>query len=205
MAGNKRPLFMNETQYGIRNNLATAKLDPFGNTRPHPMDAVSASTPEEAYDIKNAYENPMPTLLPRHLYAPEGARTVNFQKVVSVPAGGNVPLFSFTCLPGSTLVLFSYGLFSDAPKLSNIQWNPTVDGSRVLEYHGDPANNFFITEATGSGLSNTDLVPCQLLMEPGQKIAWSAQNNTLGAVQMGVRMIGYIDMSQRLTSSKFGD
>jgi len=201
---NKRPLFGRESS-GNHRLLGTAKLDPFGNTRPHPMDAVSATTPEEAYEIKNAYENPMPTLLPRHLYAPEGARTVNFQKVISVPSGGNLSLFDFTCLPGSTLVLFQYGLFTDAPRLSDIKWSPIIDGARVLEYHGDPANNFFMTEATGNGLSNTDLVPCQILLEPGQKLSWSVQNNTLVAYQMGVRMIGYIDMSQRLTTSKFGD
>lgn len=201
---NRRPLFGRDS-YGVNPSLGTPKLTPFGDPRPHPMDAVTPTTPREAYEIKNAYENPVPTLLPRHLYAPEGARTINLQRVISVAPGANVPLFDFECFKDTSLVIFQYGLFTDAPPLSGLQWYPTVDGSRVLEYHGDPANGFTMSEPTGTSLSSTDLVPCQILMEPGQKLAWSVQNGSNAAALMGVRMVGYLDMSQRLMSSKFGD
>lgn len=205
MAGNKRPL-SGQNSNGFNPALGTPKLDAFGNARPHPFDAVSPSSPEEDYSFKTAYDSPTPTLLPRHLYAPEGARTVNAIRIISVPSGAAfVNLFDFPCIDGSTTVITAYGLFTTAAHLADIEWRPTINENRVLAYHGDPANNYRLTEATGLSLANTDLVSCQLLMETGQVLNWSVRNTSGAAVQMGVRIVGYIDMSQRLMSSKFGD
>lgn len=211
---NKRPLFGRESSGNIPIR-GTPKLSPFGDNRPHPMDAVVAGTPREAYEIKEAYENPIPTLLPRHLYAPEGARTIDARKIISVAAGGVAPvdLFSFTCPPGATVVFYKYDLYLDAPNadglFTDLTWVPTIDGSRVLEMSGDPSNGFvgmsFPNQIIGANGFSAEPFLCQILMEPGQILDWTVQNGSALNHLMGVRMYGYLDMSQRLTSSKFGD
>lgn len=207
---NKRPLFGRESsgtnQVGVSNALGTPKRDTFGNSRPHFLDAVVPATPQETFDQEFAYEQPVPVLLPRHYWAPEGASTINFQKTISVPnAPGFVPLFNFTCPSGSTTVFSQYALFTTAASLTPIVWQPVVNGSRVFAYHGDPTANFQLNAPTGPDLSDISLVSCQLLLETNETISWTVKNTSGAAVQMGVRMVGYIDMGQRLTSSKFGD
>ncbi len=204
MADNGRPLF-ERGAYGVVPPPGTPKLSPFGEPRGNPFDAVLATEPEVVEGIRHAYESAVPVLFPRHLSAPEGARTVDLRKSAIVVAAGNIELFRFVCAPGTSTVFFGYALSTDAAPFSAIVWRPSINKSRVLEYHGDPSNNFEINFAPGTSLSQENLIPCQILMQPNDVLIWRLANNTGTPVTMGVRMVGYLDMSQRLTSSKFGD
>ena len=203
---NSKPLFGRESN-GMNQILGTPKMDRYGDARQNPLDSVVPASQEVVRKIRNAYEDPVPYLAPRHLEAPEGARTLELNQIVNVLNGGSQILYSFTCPLGSTTVIYGYSLFAGTFTVADYEWIPTVDGRRVLQYHGTPmaigyfkmgtpiANNFFMG----------DLIKCQILLEPGQVFQWNVRNNTGAATLMGARTSGYVDMSQRLTASKFGD
>ena len=183
---------------------ATPKLDPFGNPRTNPFDAVVPATPDEAAANKAQYDNPTPILLPRYTTAPEGAETVDIRRIAVLNPGEVFDLFTFTCLPGTTTVLFGYALYTDVLSNTDLQWLPTIDSRRILAYHGDPADSYKINLALGIDLSQAALIPCQVIMQPGQVLKWQVSNLGPSQVSMGVRMTGYLDVGQRLTASKIG-
>lgn len=183
---------------------AGPKLDPFGDTRTNPLDPVITADPCEAAAQKAQYDNPVPILFPRYLAAPEGAETVDIRRIAVLNPGESFTLFTFTCLPGTTTMFYGYALYTDALNNADVQWVPTVDNRRILAYHGDPADNYKINLALGVDLTEAALIPCQVIMQPGQVLAWQVINTGGAQVSMGVRMKGYLDVGQRLTSSKIG-
>lgn len=201
MANNDRPLwetFLRGAPVG------SAKLDPLGNTRTNVFDSIVTSTAEEAKAIKQAYDNPVPVLLPRYTTAPEGAETLDMRRIAVLTAGEVFDLWSFTCPPGTTVVIYGYAMYTDAIANTDLQWLPTLDGRRILAYHGDPADNFKMNLALGIDMSQAALIPCQVFMQPGQVLSWRVSNLSTSQVSMGVRMTGYLDIGQRLTASKVG-
>lgn len=189
---------------GNRPSPAGAQADPFGNARTNPFDVVMSSTLEEAQNKKELYDNPIPVVFPRYLAAPEGAETVDIRRIAVLNPGESFQLFTFQCLPGSTAIFYNYALFTDALDNASILWLPTVDGRRILAYHGDPADNYKINLSVGIDMSQAALIPCQVIMQPGQILSWTVTNSGAAQVSMGVRMVGYLDVGQRLTSSKVG-
>jgi hypothetical protein len=183
---------------------AGAKADPFGNAVTNPFNPVVTSCPDEADARKSAYDNPVPVIFPRYLAAPEGAETVDIRRIAVLNPGESIKLFDFTCLPGSTAIFYNYALFTDALNNADVLWNPAVDGRRILAYHGDPADNYKINLSVGVDMSQAALIPCQVIMQPGQVLSWQITNFSAVQVSMGVRMVGYLDVGQRLTSSKIG-
>ncbi len=200
MANNERPLW---DQF-IQGAQGSAKLDPFGNPRNNVFDPVVTSSPCEADKIKKAYDNPVPVLLPRYTTAPEGAETFDGRRIAVLNPLEVLDLWTFTCPPGTTVVLFGYAMYTDAIANTDLQWLPTLDGRRILAYHGDPADNFKLNLAVGIDMSQAALIPCQVFMAPGQVLKWTVSNLSAAQVSMGVRMSGYLDIGQRLTSSKVG-
>jgi len=188
--------------------MGTPKLDPFLNPRTNFLDAVIPASPEAVSKQFHAFDNPVPVLQPRHLEAPEGAKTINLLKIVSVAAGATVNLYSFTCKPGSTVVFYTYELITESVQASGVvEWFAKIDGRKLFHFHGDPTSNFRLLDATtilNVGFSETP-VKCQVLMEPGQILTWEVKNNSGGALLIGARMSGYLDMNQRLSDAKFGD
>lgn len=203
MANDKRSLFEHFI-LGNRPSPAGAQADPYGNARTNPFDAVFPSTAEEAAQKKLQYDNPVPVVFPRYLAAPEGAETVDIRRIAVLNPGESYQLMTFQCLPGSTAIFYNYALFTDALDNANILWLPTVDGRRILAYHGDPVDNYKINLAVGIDMSQAALIPCQVIMQPGQILSWQVTNTGGTQVSMGVRMVGYLDVGQRLTSSKVG-
>lgn len=190
---------------------AGAKLGNFGNPKEEWNAAVTPIRPSDAERIKQTYEWPVPVILPRTAHAPEGARTVDLRRQVSVAAGATVDLISWVGLGSATTVFFAYGLILPAGGAPDVEWFPTVEQQRVFQYHGDPGVNVssnpetHLNMATGTDFSDIALIGCQLLMQPGQQFLWRAKNNTGAPVVMGIRLKGYVDLSQQLLSSKFGD
>lgn len=208
MANNDRPLYQ-KGNLGRDPLPGTPKMDPFLNPRVNPLDPVIPTDPTRVKQQFEMYEDPMPVLQPRHLKMPEGATSLDFTRLVAnVPSGSPTEIYSFTCPPGATTVIYGYNVLAqNAVFPADIEWVPTVDGNRVLRYHGVPDTNgrvrirFPVSSPTNFGF----LVPCQILLQPGQIFTWTAINNTGAPVHMGARTSGYLDFSQRLMSAKFGD
>lgn|GEM_PF-2198078 len=209
---NKFPLF-GPNSTGRHREQGAPKMGDWGNSRASdPFASVAPMSPETFEESRNRYEFAVPVILPRTTYAPEGARTIDFRRVISVPAGAvNVDLMGYVCLPSATTVVYFYGLILPAGGFPDVEWHPTVDDQRVLQYHGSPGANVspnpatHLNTATGIDFSAPSLARCQLLLQPGQALRWRVTNNTVAPVDMGVRMVGYMDSSQQLLSSKFGD
>jgi hypothetical protein len=206
VAQNGQPLFGRNSS-GANQILGTPKLDPFKNARGNPFDAVLPTTPEVVKKVRDTYENAVPIILPRQMAAPEGARTIDLVKVITVPDATTLDIYQFQCRPGSTTIIFGYSLWSSAVFGSDLIWTPTIDGRRVLQNHGAPSANGvnIIQTPVGNADQMESIISCQILMEPGQIFKWTATNNSGAPVKMAARTVGYFDMSQRLTSSKFGD
>jgi hypothetical protein len=143
--------------------------------------------------------------LPRHLFIPDQVTGIDLRKVGTVTAGSvNVSLFSFTAPRGAVTRFISYGVFSDAALCADTEFLPTVDGSRIFPFHGDPSDNFKICLGLAPDLSNNSLILCQLQLEPGQVLEWFLTNTGAVDTVMGVRMVGYFDVSQIRTAPRFG-
>jgi hypothetical protein len=210
MANNDRPLF--DINQG-RAVPGTPQLDPFGNARGNPLDPVIPGTLRDQRRIRDSYENPVPVLLPRTSVAPEGARTICFITGAVVGPGATSDLLNFVCKPGATTVFYSYStILQDFTPAPQALWIPTVDGRRVLQYHGapgpgqdgSPCNIVAPIEILTPGFCGP-AATCQIILEPGQVFRWQGQNLTGAPLFIAIRMEGYVDMSQRLTASKFGD
>lgn len=204
---NKRELF---NRFGNHPVPGTPKLDPFLNARGKPLDAVVPATPDIVERIKNTYNDPVPIIMPRTTSAPEGARTMFLKRWLSIPANDTVVVFEYTSKAGATTVFNKYALGTiDGIQFGDLIWRPYVDDKRVLQFHGQPnaQGSFDLLLPQNIALLgyNEGDVECQILLEPGQKLRWEIENTTASPILAGLHMKGYLDMSQRLTSTKFGD
>lgn len=199
-----------------RNRLPGApKMDTWGTPKSDPLAPVIPVSPETLERARWGAEFPVPVASPLHLQAPEGARTLDLRRSLSIPAATvDATLMSFQCLAGATTVIYFYSLvYPSAPGTvtPNIEWLPTIDGQRVLQYHGSPGVSLSpnpttnLNVATAFDFTSSGLVRCQILMQPGQTMRWGVTNNTGVAQVMGVRMTGYVDFTQQLQAKKFGD
>lgn len=200
----KPPGLIEQLMWPLGQKPGTPKLDSFGNPRTNPFDAVIPMDRAQAHSQKERYDNPTVTVPARHLAAPEGAETVDIRRLSLTIPGDNFNIIEFTCPQGATTVFYKYVLFTDAVVASTILFEPTLDNKRILAYHGDPQNNYVINLAVGIDLADQSSIPCQIFMYPGQVLRWRVENNATNPLSMGVRMIGYLDYGQRLTSSKLG-
>lgn len=156
---------------------------------------------------RRAPRNEKPTLieLPRHLYIPDNAQSVDIRKLCVIAPGETSVLMTFTAPQGSKVQFLGYGIFTDAQDNTQIDFVPTVDGSRVFPYHGDPTDNFRMNLGLAPDLSNTSLIQCQLTLNPGQVLAWTVKNFDVDLeIPMGVRMVGYVDYTQNRGQERVG-
>lgn len=154
-----------------------------------------------------AIEQKKPTLieLPRHLFIPEGAQSIDIRKSCQVTPGSNKELLmSFTAPLAGVTQFIAYGIFSDAEFSSSVEFVPEVAGARIFPYHGDPTNNFKMSLGLAPDLANTSLIPCQLTLEPGQVVSWFVSNTGSVTTVLGVRMVGYLDTTQKRVAPRFG-
>ena len=164
-------------------------------------EVAQARNVEVMQDLKNGLQ----IKLPKHLYIPENAQSVDLRRVDSVNPATTIEIIRFTC-PQSTVVRFiGYGVFSDATNFGVIGFLPLVNGNRILPFHGDPQNGFKIGLGLAPDLSNNSIIQCSIKLSPGDLLQWYATNgdpilnNTLG-----VRMVGYVDVDQIRRDERFG-
>lgn len=142
--------------------------------------------------------------LPRHLFIPEGAESVDIRRLVLLAPASNDVILELTNTFGSTLFFTHYAIFNDALDASLVEFVPTIDNRRIYPYHGNPQDNFRIALGLAPDLSNTSLIEGQLQVDPGRTVRWRAINNDVVNVIMGVRMKGYIDSATIRPNRRFG-
>ena len=158
---------------------------------------------EKGRNIKT--EKPTEINLPKHLYIPAGAESLDIRRVINVPpATVDYELMSITAPAGSQMVFTNYGVYNDGDNGINYEFRPSIDGSRIFRYHGDPTQNYKIYLGLAPDLSNASMIPCQLTLLPGQTLKWLITNTSTVNSSMGVRMTGYLDTSSIRVQSRFG-
>ena len=175
----------------------------------NPSDVFSATPIAGAADIKKRQENsnqqPIAVSLPPHLFIPADAQSIDIRNLANVPpATQNLLLMSYRGRKGGITKFIGYGIFFDALMFDLINLVPTVNGVRVFPFHGNPDRNFKIGLGTGADLSNTNLISCQLDLQPGDLLEWRFTNNDVVDVAAGVRMSGYFDQSTIRKTGRFG-
>lgn len=167
--------------------------------------ATTASTPgEQAKRAAEGNSEAQSVEFPRHLYTPEGAQTVDIRKVCLVAPGDTDAILSFTAPQGAVTRFTHYGIFNDGALEDDFQFIPTVNGRRAFPFHGDPQENFRISLGLGPDLTNNSMIEATIALNPGETIAWTAQNGSAVPVTLGVRMKGYLDFSQRRVQTRYG-
>jgi hypothetical protein len=202
MAGNPFDVY----KKGFSQALPSANPDDKSGGNLRFTEAMQTTTDAQAKSAAAAGKaSPQAISLPPHLFIPEGMQSLDLRKVVNLPtASVDFELYRFQCPPGMVARFIAYGVFNDGDNGVNYEFKPLVDGSRVFPYHGDPALNYKIYLGLGPDLSNTAMIPCQLVLQPGQVLQWLLTNTSGVDASMGTRMIGYFDTSQRRTTPRFG-
>ena len=147
---------------------------------------------------------PTAVSLPPHLFIPEDAQSIDIRNLANVPPATTVTLMTFHGRKGSLVKFISYGVFFDALMFDLINLVPKVNGQRVFPFHGNPDRKFKIGLGTGADLSNANLVPCQLDLQPQDLLTWEFTNNDVVDVAAGVRMSGYLTQSTIRKVGRFG-
>lgn len=174
----------------------------------HASEVFNASVIAGKEDMKrreeNSNQNPVAVSLPPHLFIPSDAQSIDIRNLANVPAGETRDLLTFTAKTGGFTKFIGYGVFFDALMFDLIDMIPLVDGVRVFPFHGNPDRNYKIGLGTGADLSNTNIISCQLDLQPGQQIVWRFTNNDVVDVAAGARMVGYFDQSTIRKAGRFG-
>ena len=175
-----------------------------------PLDVFRGRPTVSQQDIENQaansanIETPLNVSLPPNLFVPESAQSVDIRRLAQVPPGTSTDLIVFTAPQSVSTMFIGYAIFSDAFDFNLINFLPTVNGSRIFPFHGDPQLNYKIGIGLAPDFSSGSLIPCQLKMNPGEVLRWTFTNNDVVAVAAGVRMSGYVDSSIVRKNPRFG-
>ena len=144
--------------------------------------------------------------LPKHLFTPSDARSVDWARLIVVPANTVTPivLMEYTVKESFLLQLTHYAVSNDSLLTSESWFLPTINGSRILPFHGDPMDNMKISLGRTTDLGNQALIPCNIQLRTGDNIKFEVLNKALVDATMGVRLVGWIDNSIKRTSKNFG-
>lgn len=204
--GNINDGFIDYANQGYSHDPYINYNDPFKTNIQRPEEVFQASAIASAEDIKYRQEisnnQPMGVALPPHLFIPADAQSVDIRNLVNVPPLTTVDILDFSGRTGGFVKFIGYAIFNDALLLSSIELVPLVNNARVLPFHGNPNQNFKI----GLGLSPdlSVLIPCQLDLQPQDRLIWRFTNNGAVDVAVGVRMNGYYSQSTERKIGRFG-
>ena len=136
--------------------------------------------------------NPFSVTLPSNTFNPEGADTFDIERLVTLDAGATEAVISYTALESQTIRFIRYGVFTNVVLGDNVRFLPTINGNRILKFHGDPMNDFAIYLSVGPDLTENSLRQCDVTLSPGQTLQWVAKNLSGAKAEFGVRMRGYL-------------
>lgn len=143
--------------------------------------------------------------LPDNVAAPIDSDSVDLRRLVLVESGTNGEvIFRFKAPKGTNVLITNYGVFTDILSGQEFKVVPKVNGSRILQYHGDPNLDFSINLSLGPDLTDDSLVPCQIHLRPEDVLTWEASNGSDNAAPIGVRIKGHVDKSGGNRTGNFG-
>lgn len=176
-----------------------------GTVEPFNKDVTQISTDEESA-MKRAARDATPTKVqfPEHLFVPFNAQSIDIRRAPLVVAGTTEDILNYVAPIGGVSRFLAYAVYSDGNNAADYEFIPKINGRRVLPYHGDPDNNYKINLGLAPDLSNNSLIQCQLALNPGERLVWTLVNNSAFDTPMGVRMVGYLDTTQRRSNERVG-
>lgn len=143
--------------------------------------------------------------LPDNVAAPIDSDSVDLRRLVLVESNTNSEvIFRFQAPKGTNVLITNYGVFTDILSGQEFKVTPKVNGSRILQYHGDPNLDFAINLSLGPDLTDDSLVPCQIHLRPNDILTWEASNLSANAAPIGVRIKGHVDKSGGNRTGNFG-
>lgn len=158
---------------------------------------------ESAKAILNRMKNPFNVFLPTNHYSPEGAETFDIERLVSIDPATTETVLLYTAKESQTIRFIRYGMFNNVVLGANVKFYPTINGNRILKWHGDPQDNFSLYLSVGPDLTENSLRPCDIVLTAGQTLEWRVANLSGSKADFGVRMRGYL-INQNTSERGFG-
>jgi len=165
--------------------------------------SVQGSISQAVKALLDRMMNPFKITFPRNFYNPVGADSFDIRALDVFIAGEKKVLMTYVAKEGQTIHFIKYGLFTDILKADEVRFYPTIDGNRILRYHGDPNNDFALNLSVGPDLTEDSMIPCEVDLKPGQTLQIVGENLSGADADLGVRFRGYI-MNENASSRGFG-
>lgn len=148
--------------------------------------------------------------MPPNFYMPDQSKSVDLKTKTTVNAGAvKQSIFSFTVPQGYQGMFYQYALLSASNVPGEIRFHVEVGGSPILMFHGDPtvAGNPLNLPTSGNGVndfSDQALVRAQIIVPALKAVEFFASNTTAGNIEVGVRLVGYVDSTARRRAKSTG-
>jgi len=139
--------------------------------------------------------------LPENQFNPDGSETFDIMRLQITNANTKESVLKYVADEMQTIRFTHYGIFNNKALGAEVRFYPTIDGSRILKWHGDPAEKFALYLSVGIDLSEQAMIPCDIKLTPGQTLEWFAENISNVQGEFGVRMRGYVVKSNKLSKS----
>lgn len=159
---------------------------------------------EAARAILNRLAQAVKVSLPENHYSPEGSDQFDIRVAGTLTPGSTETLMSFKADTSQTVRMIRYGMYTNILQAANVDFYPTLNGSRILKYHGDPNDDFRLNFSVGPDLTENSLIPCDILVRPGEVIAWKVTNRGTVSANIGVRMRGFLVNDSKEGNRGFG-
>lgn len=151
--------------------------------------------------IINISKGTIAVSLPENVYHPEGSETFDIMRLQINGPQLKETVLKYSANEMQTIRFTHYGIFNNRAKGAEVRFYPTINGARILKWHGDPMENFALYLSVGIDLSEQAMIPCDIKLLPGQTLEWVAENISPVEGEFGVRMRGYVVNSNKLTKS----
>lgn len=136
--------------------------------------------------------NPFKVIFPSNYYNPVGTDSFDIRALDVFAVGEQKVLLSYTAKEGQTIRFIKYGLFTNILLADNVRWYATINGNRILRYHGDPQQDFALNLSLGPDLTENSMIPCDFDLKTGQTLQIVAVNNSGAPADIGARFRGYL-------------
>lgn len=177
-----------------------------GLDQPLKVFSATSGTDRQVAEKRLAESNldPTPISLPPHLFIPSTGQSVDISNLISVDPGQTVEILRFTAPLGVATKFIGYTLYTNAINFDDVAFVPTVNGSRVFPYHGNPQANMKLALSITGDLGQNGIRWAQLNMQPNDVLRWTITNSGTSPFAAGVRMIGYVDATIIRQSGRIG-
>lgn len=142
--------------------------------------------------IEQFITRPVKVYLPENIYNPDGSETFDIMRLQLTNANTKETVLEYTAGNQQTIRFTRYGIFNNKTFGAEVRFYPTINGKRILVFHGDPLDNFSLYLSVGVDLSENAMIPCDITLNPGDTLKWEAENISGVNGEFAVRMRGYI-------------